>query len=337
MNDSMKTRPTTGCRHSFLFILSLGIAAVTGCSPEPKAELRVGINAWPGYEFLYLAQEKGFYRDEGVAVRIIEFNSLSDARRAYERGQIDAFGTTVIEVLQAREHSDRSPQIVQVVDYSDGADMVLTRPGITNGATLRGKRIGVELGSLGVYILVRCLEKHGLTLADVTPVSSDQMSMEGSFQKGDLDAIVTYPPTSVNVLKNQKAHTFFTTAEIPGEVVDVIAVEADIATQRAGDVAKLLRAFHKANDYTAKNPADAHAIMARREGITAKEFSEALTNGIQLISAAQQSDYLRPGGKLAAVIDTSDRILRQSGQIKGPDRRSNSLNASFAAAGDSRQ
>ena len=80
-NDSMKTRPTTGCRHSFLFILSLGIAAVTGCSPEPKAELRVGINAWPGYEFLYLAQEKGFYRDEGVAVRIIEFNSLRCAPR----------------------------------------------------------------------------------------------------------------------------------------------------------------------------------------------------------------------------------------------------------------
>ena len=333
----MKTRPTTGCRHSFLFILSLGIAAVTGCSPEPKAELRVGINAWPGYEFLYLAQEKGFYRDEGVAVRIIEFFSLSDARRAFERGQIDAFGTTVIEVLQAREHSDRSPQIVQVVDYSDGADMVLTRPGITNGATLRGKRIGVELGSLGVYILARCLEKHGLTLAEVTPVSSDQMSMEGSFRKGDLDAIVTYPPTSVNVLKNQKAHTFFTTAEIPGEVVDVIAVEADIATQRAGDVAKLLRAFHKAIDYTSKNPADAHAIMARREGITAKEFGEALNDGIQLISAAQQSDYLRPGGKLAAVIDTSDLILRQIGQIKGPDRRSNSLNASFMAAGDSSQ
>jgi len=331
----MITRSATACRYSLPILLSLALAIVTGCSPDPKAELRVGINAWPGYEFLYLAQEKGFYREEGLAVRIVEFSSLSDARRAYERGQLDVIGTTVIEVLQAREHSDRSPQIVQVVDYSDGADMVLTRPGITNGATLRGKRIGVELGSLGVYILARCLEKHGLTLADVTPVSSDQMSMEGSFEKGELDAMVTYPPTSVNLLKDQKAHTFFTTAEIPGEVVDVIAIEADIATQRAADVGKLIRAFHKAIDYTAKNPADAHAIMARREGITPKEFAEALTGGIKLISAAQQSDYLRPGGKLATVIDSSDRILRQSGQIKGPDRRSNSSNASFAAADDS--
>ena len=331
----MKTRPTAACRYSIIPILSLALVIVTGCSPEPKAELRIGINAWPGYEFLYLAQEKGFYRDEGLAVRLVEFNSLSDARRAYERGQIDGLGATVIEVLQAREHSDRSPQIVQIVDYSDGADVILVRPGITNGAALRGKRIGVELGSLGVYVLARCLDKHGLNLSDVIPVASDQLSMESSFNKGELDAVVTYPPTSVNLLKAKTGQTFFTTTEIPGEVVDVIAVEADIVTQRAGDVAKLIRAFHKAVDYTSKNPADAHAIMAKREGITAKEFAEALSDGIKLVPAAQQAEFLRPGGKLATVIDNSDRILRLSSQIKGPDRRPNISNASFATADDS--
>lgn len=331
----MKTITWSARLHSCLLPLTLAVSISTGCAPDPKLELRVGINAWPGCEFLYLAQEKGFYREEGLSVRLVEFNSLSDARRAYERGQIDAFGTTVIEVLQAREHSDRSPQIVQVVDYSDGADMVLVRPGITNGAALRGKRIGVELGSLGVYILARCLEKHGLTLNDVTPVSADQMSMEGSFQRGDLDAIVTYPPTSVNLLKNQKAHTFFTTAEIPGEVVDVIAVEADIAKTRSADVNKLIRAFHKAVAYADSNPTDAHKIMAQREGLTPEEFGIALKDGIRLVSAREQSDYLRPGGKLSSVIDTSDRILRQSGQIKGPDRRSDTSNHSFVTVDDS--
>ena len=76
-------------------VLSLGV----GCSPEKPTTLRVGINPWPGYEFLYLAQEKGFYRDAGLDVRLVEFSSLADTRRAYERGQINAIGTTVIEVL----------------------------------------------------------------------------------------------------------------------------------------------------------------------------------------------------------------------------------------------
>ena len=314
------------------FPLLLAVAALPfnfGCSPE-KPALRVGINPWPGYEFLYLAQEKGFYREEGLEVRLVEFNSLSDARRAYERGQINVLASTVIEVLQARDNSPRSPQIVQVVDYSNGADVILARPGLTNGVSLRGARIGLELASLGVYVLARGLERSGLSLADVKMVPVNQLSMEDGYRKGELDAVVIYPPASTKLLRDTKANTVFTSAEIPGEVIDVIAVEAELNTQRPGDVARLLRAYHRAIAYTRQNPADAYRIMAEREGLTPEEFRAALTGGIRLLSESDQADYLRPGGKLATVIDRSDRILRQSGQIKGPDRRGNVFTSAFA-------
>jgi NitT/TauT family transport system substrate-binding protein len=314
------------------FPLLLAVAALPfnfGCSPE-KPALRVGINAWPGFEFLYLAQEKGFYREEGLEVRLVEFNSLSDARRAYERGQINVLTSTVIEVLQARDNSSRSPQIVQVVDYSNGADVILARPGLTNGASLRGARIGLELASLGVYVLARGLERSGLSLADVKMVPVNQLAMEDGYRRGELDAIVTYPPVSTKLLRDGQANAVFSSAEIPGEVIDVIAVEAEVNAQRPGDVARLLRAYHRAMAFTQQNPADAYRIMAAREGITPEEFRAALTGGIQLLSESDQADYLRPGGKLAAVIDHSDRILRQSGQIKGPDRRGNVFTSAFA-------
>lgn len=317
-------------RRIALLCTSAVLSLCVGCSPKSSPALRVGINAWPGLEFLYLAQEKGFYRAEGVEVRLVEFASLSDCRRAYERGQIDAMGTTVVEVLQARDQSARSPQVVQVVDYSAGADVILSRPGITNGAGLRGARVGVELASLGVYVLARGLEKSGLTLADVKTVSMDQVSMEDAFRKGTLDAVVTYPPTSTKLLRDSQALTIFSTAEIPGEVLDVIAVEAEVCAQRSGDVGRFLRAYHRAVAYAKDNPADAYRIMAAREGISAKEFADTLTDGITLLTEADQAEYLQPGGKLAKVIDSTDRILRQSGQIKGPDHRAQLANARFA-------
>jgi NitT/TauT family transport system substrate-binding protein len=322
-------------RHFPLLGAVAALAFNIGCSPEKPAALRVGINPWPGYEFLYLAEEKGFYREEGLEVRLVEFNSLSDARRAYERGQINVLASTVIEVLQARDNSPRSPQIVQVVDYSNGADVILARPGLTNAAGLRGARIGVELASLGVYVLARGLEQSGLSLADVKMVSLDQLSMVDAFRKGELDAIVTYPPTSIKLLRDGKASTVFSSVEIPGEVIDVIAVEAEINTQRPGEVAKLLRAYHRAIAYTRQNPADAYRIMAEREGLTPEEFRKALTEGIRLLAESDQAEYLRPGGKLASVIDRSDGILRQSGQIKGLDRRANVSTAAFAGTGAS--
>ena len=323
---------------SLLWRLSLllavaGLALHLGCAPPKSAALRVGINPWPGYEFLYLAQEKGFYREAGLEVRLVEFNSLSDARRAYERGQINVLASTVIEVLQARDYSARSPQIVQVVDYSNGADVILARSGLTNGAGLRGARVGLELASLGIYVLARGLEKSGLSLGDVKMVSMDQLLMEEAFRNGELDAIVTYPPTSTKVLRDSRANTVFSSAEIPGEVIDVIAIEAEVNQQRPGEVAKLLRAYHRAIAYTQENPAEAYRIMAAREGLTPEEFRTSLTGGIRVLAESDQADYLRAGGKLAAVIDASNRILRQSGQIKGADRRGNVSTAVFAGKG----
>lgn len=307
----------------------VGVRLMTPALPP----LRIGINAWPGYEFLYLAQEKGFYRDAGIDVRLVEFSSLSDARRAYERGQIDGLGTTIIEVLQARELSDRHLQIVSVVDYSDGADVVLVKPTITNPATLRGARVGVELGSLGVYVLVRALEKQGLGLADVKLVSMDQSSMAQAFEKGDIDAMVTYPPVSLTVLKNPNAKVLFSTAEIPGEVVDVIAVDETVARDRHHQVAQLLQAFQRAMDYTKTNAAEAHRIMAAREGITAEEFAAALTDGIRMVESSGQAEFLRPGGKLSVVIDCADKIMRASQQISGADQREGSYTDAFVGTG----
>lgn len=317
-------------------LVSLLVAVVAlafGCSREKPAPLRVGINPWPGYEFLYLAQEQGFFRAEGLEVRLIELSSLSDARRAYERGQLDAVGTTVTDVLQSRDDSPRSPQIVQVTDYSNGGDVILARPGITDAAGLRGARIGVELASLGVYVLARGLEKSGLGLADVTVVSMSQLSMGAAFRAGKLDAIVTYPPVSTLLVRDAKASAVFSSREIPGEVLDVIAVEAEVVRERPGDVAKLLRAFHRAKAYALQNPEPAYRIMAAREGLTPAEFGAALTSGARPISKDEQADYLAPGGKLAAVLDASDRVLRQSGQIEGPDRRADAFTAAFADKG----
>lgn len=310
------------------FTRTLGGAALllAGCTHRGPAPLRLGINTWPSYEFLFLAQEKGFFREAGVNVRVVEFSSLSDCRRAYERGQIDAMGTTVVEVLQAREHSERSPQIVQVLDYSDGADVLIARAGIETARDLRGARIGVELASLGAYVLARSLELNGLSLNDVQPVSMDQQSIQEAFLHGELDAAVTYPPTSLQ-LQKAGGKVVFSTRDIPGEVVDVIAVEEHLCASRPEDVAKLIAGYQQALAWAAERPAEAHRLMAARERITPEEFAAVLADGVRMLSPQDQPAYLRPGGRLEVVISHCDRVLRATEQISGPDRREGSVNA----------
>jgi NitT/TauT family transport system substrate-binding protein len=319
-------------RHTSVFTMVLMVLVIIAATlgwwqtRTHQDPLRIGLNAWPGYEFLYLAQERGFYQDAGVLVQLVEFSSLSDARRAYERGQIDGLGTTVIEVLQAHQVTNRTLQVVDVVDYSDGADEVLVRQGRKD---LRGARIGVELGSLGIYVLVRALESQGLTLSDTTVLNLDQLSMQEAFHAGEIDALVTYPPMSLSIKNTKKTTSLYSSANIPGEVVDVIAIDAAVVAERTEDVRRLLSAFHRAKVFAEREPAIALPIMAAREGITPAEFAATLQDGIKLVSAREQADFLRPGGKIAKVMDTADRIMRSAGQLSGPDRRQGSYTDRF--------
>lgn len=304
----------------------LGIIALlfVGCAEEPPDPLRIGINPWPGYEFLFLAREKGFFEDEDVAVELVELSSLGDVRRAFERGQVNGMATTLVEVVQARQRSERSPVIFMVSDYSNGADVIAASRAVSDLTDLKGRRVAAEVASLNMFILVRALERVGLTLDDVTLVPMDQSFMAAAFAEATIDAAVTYPPASFEILGRDDAHVIFSSAEIPGEVVDVVSFEASVMASRAADLVKLLRAWDRAVDYATTHQDEAYAIMARRQGITTEEFRDAL-DGIIVLHSRDQLPLFADDGPLVKAAAVVERVLSTSGQILQPDAQSSCI------------
>ena len=93
----------------FTFITLLAAAAAWVCGvggwEKRGVVLRVGITPAPGYELNFLAEEKGFFREEGLEVRLVEFTCLADCRRAFARGQVDVLGSTAVEVAGSGERT----------------------------------------------------------------------------------------------------------------------------------------------------------------------------------------------------------------------------------------
>jgi NitT/TauT family transport system substrate-binding protein len=297
-----------------LVVLAMSVLFL-GC--ERRQPLRVGLNVWPGYEFLYLAQELGYYEEEGVDVQLVDFSSLGDARRSFERGQIDGLGTTVVEVILAGENAADPLKIVNVVDYSNGADVIIAKPGLSNLKALKGGKVGVELGSICVFVLARALESADLAMADIVPVSKDQASMAADLHSGLLDAVVTYPPTSIELLRNRSGEVIFSTAQIPREVVDVLAFGDATIKSRPEDIAAILRAFHRAQDYLTRYPAEALRIMSAREGLSQEEFNAALNDGMTMVSVSGQARYLKEGD-IRPIVARTLHVLRQNRLITHP-------------------
>lgn len=310
-----------------LAVVCVGSLLWRGAGQARSEPLRVAMNPWPGYEFATLAREKGFFAEEGVDVRLLELSSLGDCRRAFERGQADGFFATVTEVLESREQSNRQAQISMVVDFSDGADVVLAAPGIDGVAGLAGKTVGIENGSLNAFVLSRALEQSGLSWSDVEVVHLAGIEMPMALASGQVDAVVTYPPMSLDIQRAGTGQAVFTTAAIPGEVVDVLSFGEVTLRTRSKDVAAFQRAFHRAQEYAAAHPEESYRIMAARQRITPEEFRQALTDGVRMLGRDDQQAFLGPRGSLWGVVETTDRVLRRVGQLTGTSDGRNAIAA----------
>ncbi len=320
MNNRVPRRMTL--QHGVCLAMGLLSASVltlisVGCQKAPIEPIRIAINTWPGYEFLYLAQEVGLFEEEDANIRLLEFSSLGDCRLAFDRGQADGMCCTLIELLVARTNQANDPKVVMVADYSDGPDVILGREEISDVPDLRGRKVGAEVGSLNIFLLARALTLSGMSLSDVEIVQYGQDSMAQAYVEGKLDAVVTYPPHSTVLEKDHDAKELFTSASIPGEILDVVCMNREIIEERFDEVVGLIRAWDKSLEYAKKHPKKAFQIMAEREGITPEEFKSAL-EGVKLMTSADQRELIEDEGKLLGVLSLVHEVLLETKQIREP-------------------
>lgn len=271
--------------------------SLVSCAEAPNPEIKIGVNPWPGYEFLYLAEKKGFYKQVGLNVKLLQLVSLADAQRAYVNGKTDGLASTIIEAVQAEALGGKPLSVVMVPDYSNGGDVILASKNYDNVADLEGKVIGAEVSSLGIFVLERALRKAGLSLANVTLVNTEQAQGEAMLLDGRIDAFVTYPPVSIDILKHDQFHKVFGSDEIPKEIIDTVSLSKEVIAANPGVVEKLREAWQLALDYVNKHPEEAYAIMATREGITPEEFAGVLSD-LVILNTQEQNALFTEGDAL---------------------------------------
>jgi len=261
---------------------------IASCAEEPSQKtIRLGINPWPGYEFLYLAAQKDFFKKEGLDIELVELAALADIKRAFEHGRIDAMASTIIEAVEVSLNSDQKIDIVLIPDFSNGGDVIIANKPLTSIAELKGKKIGVELGLLGSFILSQALAKNDLSLDDVTMLNVEQLNAKNQLSLENVAAMVTYPPFATEILRQDSVNQIFSTADIPGDVIDVVVVRENALLNPTQWQQKLFSAWQRALDFAKSNPDEAYKIMAEREGISVEEFQAALT-GVSVIEKDQQ-------------------------------------------------
>ena len=302
-----------------LLALAVLVLTVSGCMRETEPPLRIGTNVWIGSEPLYLARDLGYFGRE--AVQLVEYPSASEVSRAFRNQAIDGMVISLDELFVLAVDG-LQPKVVLIVDVSHGADVVVGNAGMRAMQDLRGKRVAVESGALGAFVLSRALALNGMQASDVSIVHLESNEHPAAFEQGQVDGAVTFDPYRTQLL-GAGAHTLFDSSQIPGEIVDLLAVRASVPEKNPQAVQTLLTGWFKALAYLEREPSDAAARMAVREQITGKQFLRAL-QGLHIPTRADNLKMLAgatPGlvvsGRQLMTLMVDAKLLRNRLEIEG--------------------
>src|SRR5712691_67760 len=206
----MPNHPFSG--RALVLVLALGAALLAGCGLRNAAPPRrpVKIAAGGQQELIYLpvtlAQELGFYTDEGIDVTLLDFSGGAKSLEALLGGSADVVCGFYDHTVQMAAQGRELRAFVAMMRYPGLVAIAATR-GIGRIEDLKGKTVGVSaLGSSTQMFLNYLLVTHGIKPEDVSTASIGMSATAvGAMTHGKVDAAILTDPSLAIVRRQQPA------------------------------------------------------------------------------------------------------------------------------------
>jgi NitT/TauT family transport system substrate-binding protein len=247
--------------------------------------LKLAHSTWVGYGPFYIARDKGYFKEEGIDVKLIIMENTSLKMGALMAGKIDAVASTADE-FPIYMKPGKLLHYILAVDNSKGGDGIVSNKDIKSVADLKGKKVACEEGSVSQFFLNALLREIGLTQQDVNMINMTATDAGVAFVAKRVDAAVTWEPHLSKGASKEHGHVLIDSSKRPGLIVDVVAVRADSMKNREAELKAFVRAWERALKFLDENPNDAHKIMAKGVGGWLKDpavFAETLP-GIEYLT-----------------------------------------------------
>ena len=265
--------PRKKITQTLLFFLMITVFS-SGCakqSPEPQLiPVTIALQEWLGYGPFYLAQEKGFLKEEGVDLIFVD-EQESARSDAFKQGMLDFEGGS-IDMLVSKTAQGAPVVAVMEVDQSFGADAIVAAENIKKIEDLPGKKVALNRDNVGETFISILFYKKGLSFDSVTIVPRLSEEIADAFLAGKADACVTWEPQVSRALKRPGAHILASTRDYPGVIIDTLNVRRDLLESNPALVKKVMRAWFKGLKYYKEHPLEASEIISKYYKITPEQY-----------------------------------------------------------------
>ena len=246
-----------GCaRGAFAGLLALaGLAASPGARSDELLKAKVGVLRLSSSAPVFIAQDKGYFRDEGLDIELKFFDAAQPIAVAATSGDID-FGVTAFTAglynlagkgtLKVIGGMSREKAGYPLIGYFASNNAYAA--GLKTPRDLAGKRVAVtQVGSSFHYSLGLLADKYGFKLSDVKVLPLQSLSNAAAALKGEtVDAALLPVSTARKLIDDGGAKLLgWVGDETPWQLGAVFASPKTLANKAL--VTKLLGALDRAD------------------------------------------------------------------------------------------
>jgi NitT/TauT family transport system substrate-binding protein len=287
---------------------SSSTAKSTSSGGGSKPPLKIAYSDWPGWVAWDIAVQKGWFKEAGVDV---DFSWLeyTPSMEAFSAGKVDAVCMTNGDAMVTGASGKPSTCVV-LNDYSNGNDMIVAAQGYKSLKDLKGQKIGVELNLVDHLLLLKALEKNGMSESDVTLVNMPTNDTPQALASGGVKAIAAWQPNSGQALRQVAGSiAVFSSKDVPGLIYDGLYVSRESLASRKDDWQKVAKVWFKVVDYIKdeKTRPDALKILSARVKLTPEQYAP-LLEGTYLLDLPGNLKAYTKGDGLDSVYGSSNVV-----------------------------
>ena len=272
-------RALTGAAWTLAWMLVWASMLMMFASRAHAAPLTLAVSSGPVSLPIYVAQARGFFKDEGVELRLRDCASGRECYQWLADGQVD-LATAAELALATGGVGQRELAIIATISTSSYQIKVVARRSakIAEAPQIRGKRIGTVPGSSAQYFLDNWLVYNDIDPRSVTIVGLAPDRLGPALQARAVDAVAVWEPLAASAaLALGGDAVTFSSPRVYTQHFNLVASRR-VREQRADDLARLLRALLRAQRAIQADPDAARALLAERLHLPPQVATAALDN-----------------------------------------------------------
>ncbi|MBP0617705.1 taurine ABC transporter substrate-binding protein [Jiella mangrovi] len=268
------------------------------------------------------AADKKFEAATGWTIDWRKFSAGTDVIAAMASGDVNVaeLGSSPLAIAATQGVDLQMFMVAEVIGTAESL-IVRNGSGIKTLADLKGKRIGVPIGSTSHFSLMGALKHAGIDAGDVTIMNMSPDQLVAAWQQGAIDAGFVWEPAQGKLLEDgTRLVGADQTAEWGYPTFDAWVVNKDFAEKHKDAMIAFTKTMAEANGAYLADPAKWTAdsepvkIIAERTG-AAPDQVPAVLSGYTFLPLKEQIDSGWLGEKGAAAIASTAEFLKSANRI----------------------